>query len=106
MRAQAVDLALEVALGDLNGQASRRGEAGLAWACEAGQHQGFLAGALVDLSLPNYIVSFAGAGLRGAVSQPFQDDSCVSPGFLAHTGVEGGTATVAHLGALQQLVAV
>ena len=50
-------------------------------------------------------VGLLGARLRGAVLDAFEDDSCVSSGLLAHTGVEGGCAAVAHAGALQELVA-
>jgi hypothetical protein len=46
-----------------------------------------------------------GARLRGAVLDAFEDDSCISSCPLAHSGVEGGSAAIAHLGPLQQLVA-
>ncbi len=64
-----------------------------------------MAGALVHLLLPDHVVGLLGARLRGAVLEAFQDDSGVSASALAYTGVEGGGAAIAHLGALQQLVA-
>ncbi len=59
---------------------------------EAGMGNTVLASSQVHHLLPDHVVGLLGARLRGAVLDTFQNDSCVSSCFLAHSGVEGGCA--------------
>ena len=72
---------------------------------EAGHDQRFREAALVDLLLPDNVVGVFGALLQDAVLDTLQDDAGVGTGALAHARLERGTRAVAHVGALQQLVA-
>ena len=98
------DLALEVAIGNLNREATGCGEGGLVWPRERGQCEGFCLGARVHHGLPDHVVARAGARLCGAVLDALQDDAGIGAGFFSYASVEGGCAAIAHLGALQELV--